>query len=83
MQLYHAENNPPSYGTELVSSEIVLFNFWSVHKRDICTCHDTQHLTGREYTHASVVEICACSFSLAFQMGFVSGLKYLDGDAHM
>lgn len=83
MQLYHTENNLSSYGTELVSSEIALFKFWSVHKCDVCLCRDTQHLTARKYTHVSVVEIYACSFSLDFWMGFGSGLKYLDGGAHM
>ena len=83
MHLYHTANNLPSYGTELVSSDIALFNFWSVDKCNVCMCHDTQHLTGRKYTHASVVKIYACSCSLAFRMGFGSGLKYLDGGAHM
>lgn len=83
MQLYHTENNLSSYGTELVLSDVALFNFWTAHKCDVCMCRDRQHLTGRKYTHASVVEIYACSFSGAFWMGFGSGLKCLVGGAHM
>lgn len=83
MHLYHTQNNIPSHSTELVSSDIALFNFWSMHKCHVCMCHDTQYLTGRKYTYASVVKIYACSFSLAFWMWFGSGLKYLDGGAHM
>lgn len=83
MQLYHTENELPSYGTELVLSDVALLNFWTTHKCDVCMCHDRQYLTGRKYRHASVVEIYACSFSRAFWMGFGSGLKCLDGGAHM
>lgn len=82
MQLYPTENNLPSYGTELASSDIAFFNWWSVHKCDICVSWYMAFNRQKIYT-CFFVKIYAYSFSLAFWIGFGSEWKALDGGAGM